>query len=81
MEPNRTKNYTQMIAPWRNANQKGKLLIVGCVINIIVAVILARSGSYMAIFSIVMAAYCGMLTYHPHYQYQDAKDINERGKE
>ena len=70
-----------MIAPWKSVNNKGKLLIVGCAINVLVAVMLARSGSYMAIFSIVMAAWCGIWSYHPHYQQQDAKDINDGRQE
>lgn len=57
------------------------MMYVGCIINLIVAVFLAKEGSYFAIFSIVMAAWCGMWTYHAHYQHRDAKDINERDRE
>lgn len=70
-----------MMSPWRNLNFKGKLMSIGCIINVIVAVILAQKGSYMAVFSIVMAAWCGVWTYHPHYQYKDAKDINDGRQE
>lgn len=66
-----------MIAPWKNLNLKGKLMLIGCVINLVVAVIIAKEGSYFAIFSACMAAWCGMWTYHPRYQHQDAKDIND----
>ena len=66
-----------MIAPWKNTNFKGKVLVIACVINLIVAVTLAKEGSYVAIFSIMMAAWCGLWTYHPHYQHQDAEDINQ----
>ncbi len=57
------------------------MMYVGCILNIIAALILANGGSYLAIFSIVMAAWCGTWTYHSHYQHQDAKDINERDRE
>lgn len=70
-----------MIAPWRNLNFKGQLLVIGCIINLIVAIIFAKEGSYMAIFSIVMSAWCGMWTYSSHYQHQDAKDINDGREE
>lgn len=69
-----------MIAPWKNLNFKGHLLTIGCIINLVVAIILAKEGSYMAVFSIVMAAWCGLWTYSPHYQHQDAKDINDGRK-
>ncbi len=70
-----------MMSPWRNLNNKGKMLAVACIINVIVAVILARGGSYMAVFSIIMAAWCGLWTYFPHYQHKDATDINEGREE
>ncbi len=69
------------MAPWRNLNFKGKAMVVGCILNVIAAVIMATEGSWMALFSITMAAWCGMWTYHPHYQHQDAKDINDGRKE
>ena len=65
-----------MIAPWTQLNFKGKTMVVGCVINLTVSVILAWGGSYMSIFSVIMAAWCGVWTFHPNYQYHDAKDIN-----
>ena len=70
-----------MVAPWSNLNSKGKMLVIGCIINVIVAVILARGGSYMAVFSIIMAAWCGLWTYNSHYQHKDAKDINDGREE
>jgi len=51
------------------------------VVNIACAVTLAFGGSSMAVFSIIMAAYCGMITFQPRYQYQDANDINEKRKQ
>lgn len=69
------------MAPWRNLNFKGKVMSIGCVLNVIAAVILATEGSWLALFSITMAAWCGMWTYHTHYQYKDAKDINDGRKE
>jgi hypothetical protein len=69
-----------MIAPWRTLNNAGRLLTICCVINVIVAVILANSGSYFAIFSMIMAMGCGISTYNPKYQYHDADDINNNLK-
>lgn len=66
-----------MMSPWINLNFKGKLLCVGCVLNVLCAVTLAVDGHMLAIFSILMAAFCGVCTYSPHYQHQDAKDIND----
>jgi hypothetical protein len=34
----------------------------------IVSVIIAKNGSYLAIVPCLMAAYCGVLTYHPFNQ-------------
>ncbi len=65
------------MAPWRTLNSRGKLLTICCIINVIVAIQLARVGSYMCIFSILMAAFCGMCTYSPRSQYMDADDINK----
>lgn len=65
-----------MISPWKTLNSKGHILTICCVLNVIVAIILAREGDYMCVFSIIMAAFCGMATYHKRYQYLDATDIN-----
>lgn len=64
--------------PWRTLNQKGKFLVVCCVINMIVAVTLARAGDWTCLFSVSVAAFCGVSTYSKRYQYQDAQDINEK---
>ena len=69
------------MAPWRRLNFNGKVLAISCLVNLTIAIILALGGSAMAIFSMIIAAYCGMVTYHPRYQYQDAKDINETRQE
>lgn len=74
-------NYRHVIASWYSLNIKGKMLWVACVVNIACAVTLAFGGSSMAVFSIIMAAYCGMITFQPRYQYQDANDINEKRKQ
>jgi hypothetical protein len=57
------------------------MLLIACVVNLIVAFILASSGSYMAVFSIVMSAWCAIWTYNPRYQHLDAKDINDGREE
>jgi len=81
MEQDWTQNNIKMIAPWHNTNLQGKLMTVGCLLNVFVAVLFATNGSWYSIFSISVAAWCGMWTYHPRYQHQDAKDINEGREE
>lgn len=63
--------------PWRDLNFQGRILLIACIINVMIAVFFASKGDNFAIFSIIMAAWCGIWTYHPKYQHQDAKDINE----
>ena len=63
--------------PWRDLNFQGRMLLVACIINVMVAVYFASIGDIFAVFSICMAAWCGLWTYHPRYQHQDAKDIND----
>ncbi len=70
-----------MIAPWRNLNSKGKMMAGASIINLIVAVYIGVQGSLIAIFSVLVAAWCGSWTYHGHYQHIDAKDINEGREE
>ncbi len=67
--------------PWRDLNFQGRILLIACIINVIMAVFFASKGDSFAIFSIIMAAWCGIFTYHPKYQHQDAKDINEGREE
>jgi len=66
-----------MISPWYNLNFKGKCMTVGCLINLTCAIVMAIEGHNIAIFSIMIAALCGLSTFLPHYQHQDAKDIND----
>lgn len=49
--------------PWRDCNTLGKFMIICSIINVIVAIQLATIPSYFSIFSIIMGAYCGMITY------------------
>ena len=77
----RTQSDTVMIAPWRNLNSKGKMLTGAAIINLIVAVYIGVQGSMIAIFSVLVAAWCGSWTYHGNYQHKDAKDINEGREE
>lgn len=70
-----------MIAPWRNLNNKGKMMAVASVINLIIAIYTGVQGSLVAVFSVLVAAWCGNWTFHEHYQHQDAKDINEGREE
>lgn len=48
---------------WKDCNTLGKCMIICSVINVIVAIQLATIPSYFSIFSIIMGAYCGMMTY------------------
>lgn len=57
-------------------NNRGRMLCVCCVINMIVAVYLANCGSYMSVFSTCVAAYCGMSTYSARSQHLTAEQIN-----
>lgn len=66
-----------MISPWRNLNTRGKTLSIACVVNMWVAVYLATEGAWLCLFSGLMAAFCGIMTYDKRYQHQDAKDIND----
>lgn len=68
------------MAPWGNLNTKGKFLVIACLFNMWVAVVLALDGLWEAIFSVLVAATCGILTLKRRYQHQDAKDINEGRK-
>jgi hypothetical protein len=72
------KGVAQLMRSWKHLNHKGKILLVCCVINMIVSVVLARAGDWACVFSVSVAAYCGMSTYSKRYQYLDAEDINEK---
>lgn len=65
-----------MWSPWNAANGRGKTLIVCCVLNMVVAVILAQSGSYMSVFSVAMSMFCGISSFASKNQYMSAQDIN-----
>jgi hypothetical protein len=69
------------MAPWRNLNTRGKVLVVACLFNMWVAVVLALDGLWESTFSVLVAAICGILTFKKRYQHQDAKDINEGREE
>ena len=64
------------MVPWRYLNVHGKCLIVACLLNMWIAVVLAMDGHWSSVFSVVVAAFCGLLTYRKRYQHQDADDIN-----
>jgi len=49
-------------------NLGGRLLYVGCVINMLCAISLAFDGSYFAIFSVTMAIFCSLSTYLTKYR-------------
>jgi len=56
---------------WFKLNLEGRVLYVACVINLIVAAILASDGQYAAIFSGLMAAFCNICSYNKRYQLDD----------
>lgn len=57
-----------MINSWSNLNFRGRMLYIGCWINLLVAITLAWGGEWMCIFSLVMAMSCSFCTYDPKYQ-------------
>lgn len=56
---------------WSKLNSIGKLLWICCVLNVYVAFVLAMQGEYSSIFSIVIAAFCGLSTYRKKYDRQE----------
>ena len=64
------------MAPWSSLNLMGKVLAVACVINVICAIVFLKAGDYSCIFSMLMAAVCGLSTYRAKYQHINTKDIN-----
>lgn len=66
------------VKPWRHLNLQGRVLAVFCVINMLIAVIQVKHGSYASVFSTLMAAFCGVCTYIPRYHKFDAEEINNR---
>lgn len=69
------------MAPWSCLNLTGKILAVACVINVICAIIFLKAGDYSCIFSMSMAAVCGLSTFGRKYQHINTKDINEGREE
>lgn len=67
--------------PWRLLNFQGRLLLICCIINMIVAIILLNAGRWECIYATIWAGLCGCMTYLPKYKYMDAKDINDGREE
>ena len=63
--------------PWRYLNLQGRLLLLACCLNVYAAVVMAIGGSWMCVFSICMAAFCGLMTYCRKYQIPTSQDINQ----
>ncbi len=57
-----------MIMPWNELNTKGKLLLLLCVLNVILAIFLAKTGSVVCFCSAVTAMFCGIATYAQRYR-------------
>lgn len=64
--------------PWYRLNTKGKFLYVACLLNIYSAGVTAWNGSWFCVFSVIMAAFCGMMTFQERYRHLTAQEINER---
>lgn len=53
--------------PWTSLNNRGRLLLVCCYINIGISVVFALDSNYYWVFSIFLAMFCGLATYDPRY--------------
>jgi len=49
--------------PWVLLNARGRILLVMCVINVIIAVHLANAGSATCIIPFLVAMFCGICTF------------------
>lgn len=54
--------------PWNDLNTKGRLLLLLCVLNVVIAIFLAEKGSIVCFSSIATAMFCGIATYAPRYR-------------
>lgn len=70
-----------MISPWSNLNLQGRVLVCACVVNLIIAIVLATEGKMMCLFSAAMAVFCGLMSYCSKYQTIDHLNINKRDKD
>lgn len=52
---------------WADLNFTGRLLFICAIINILVTVVFIFDSNGAAIFSILMAMFCGMSTYNSRY--------------
>lgn len=55
---------------WSQLNSIGKLLWICCVLNVYISAVLAMDGETGAIYSILIAAFCGLSTYRTKYDRQ-----------
>lgn len=53
--------------PWHELNSRGKMLLCCVVLNIIVAITIANTGSWLCLVPAGTAMICGLSTYLPKY--------------
>lgn len=53
--------------PWRDLNGRGKMLICCVILNILIAITIATSGSWLCLLPTGTAIICGLSTYLPRY--------------
>lgn len=69
------------MAPWSDLNFNGKILAISAILNIIVSIIYAMDGSYVALLPAFAALVSGMATYIPRYQKTYKVKIQNDSKE
>lgn len=52
---------------WSKLNDKGRLLLICCVVNTWVSLVFVLDGNVVCIFSILIAMFCGLSTYNSKY--------------
>lgn len=63
---------------WYKLNGSGRMLYIMCLMNMFIAFMLAKQGSWFSIFVIITSAFCAFMTYSSKSVYQDHEDINNK---
>lgn len=66
--------------PWRYLNFSGRVLCIGCVINMYCAISIAVNGSFLALFPGVMSMFCAVMTYSKRYQIYPQNEQRKRSE-
>lgn len=56
------------MSPWAKLNNDGKLLLACCIINLTIAIVLAKEGSYFCFFPLAFSMFCGLSTLMDKFQ-------------